>query len=277
MRKNTVAILCLPYCAMIVIFLVAPVMGILEVSFREHSLTAMTGGELTTANYQRVFDGYYLGILWYTIRLALIVSAIAAVLAYPVAYVIARSDGFTRTLVSFLVTVPLMTSIVVKTFGWYIILGRDGPASAVANWFGLPVTSLLGNEMAVIIGLTEFSLPFMVFSLSASIERIPRSLEEAASNLGATRLGIFTRVVVPLSRQGLISGYLLCFGVSSSAYVVPAILGSQSARMVAQQIYDDVLVAFNWPGAASMSAVLLAMLGFILLLVISFGSRGVKQ
>lgn len=267
-------LLCLPYVLLIGMFLIAPVVGLIDISFHRQSPIVMTGGEATLANYERIADGFYLGILWHTIRLSLIATAIATILAYPVAYVIARSDRLARTLISFLFTVPLMTSVVVKTFGWYIILGRGGPASAIATWAGWSGGSMLGNDVAVLIGLAEFSLPFMVFSLSAAIERIPVSLEEAASNLGATRFGCFMRVVVPLSRQGLISGFLLCFGVSSSAYVVPSIMGSQSARMVAQQIFDDVLVAFNWPGAAALSVVMLIMLGAVLFTAISIGNRG---
>jgi putative spermidine/putrescine transport system permease protein len=272
-RARPAWLLCLPNCALIAIFLVAPVLGLVQVSFRSVSPTAMTGGGATLANYGRLADWFYVGILWHTVRLALFATMIATILAYPVAYVVARSTGGVRMLVSFLFTVPLMTSVVVKTFGWYIILSRGGPASAVASWLGFPATSLLGNDIAVLIGLAEFSLPFMVFTLSASIERIPRDLEEAAGNLGAGLLMTFLLVIVPLSRAGLLSGFLLCFGISSSAYVVPAVLGSQSARMVAQQIYDDVLVGFNWPGAAALSVILLVLLGIVLFGALSIGRR----
>lgn len=272
-RAKPAWLLCLPYCALIAMFLLAPVLGLVQVSFRTVSPTAMTGGASTLANYGRLADSFYLGILWHTVRLALFATMIATILAYPVAYVVARSTGGVRMFVSFLFTVPLMTSVVVKTFGWYIILARGGPASAVASWLGFPTTSLLGNDIAVLIGLAEFSLPFMVFTLSASIERIPRNLEEAAGNLGAGRLMTFLLVIVPLSRAGLLSGFLLCFGISSSAYVVPAVLGSQSARMVAQQIYDDVLVGFNWPGAAALSVTLLVLLGTVLFGALSIGRR----
>ena len=277
MLRAKPAWLCLPYCGVIAIFLFAPALSLLQVSFREVSPTSMTGGVFTTANYARLIDGYYVQILWHTITLSLLSTAIATVLAYPVAYVIARSSGFARTLVAFLVTVPLMTSVVVKTFGWYIILSRGGPASAVASWLGWPGASLLGNDAAVLVGLAEFALPFMVFSLSAAIERIPPNVEEAAANLGAGRLTTFVRVIVPLSRAGLLSGFLLCFGISSSAYVVPAVMGSTSARMVAQQIYDDVLVAFNWPGAAALSVVLLVLLGAVLFTALSIGRRQVAR
>src|SRR6476659_2827995 len=129
-RRSTPAwLLCVPYGLLIAAVLIGPVIGIAEISFRRHSSSSITGGPFTWANYSRVFDEFYLGILWNTIRLALSATAIATVLAYPLGYVLARSRGAARIAVSFLVTVPLMTSVVVKTFGWYIILGRGGPAS----------------------------------------------------------------------------------------------------------------------------------------------------
>lgn len=256
-------VLILPYCLLIALFLAAPVAELVEISFRRQSPIVMTGGGFTFANYARLADPFYGKLLWQTVRLSFAATIISTCLAYPLAYYLARSEGVTRAVLSCLVTLPLMTSIVVKTFGWYVILGRGGPVSNALRALGWPSVSLLGNDGAVLVGLVEFSLPFMAFSLAAAIERIRPDLEEAATNLGASRTMTFFKVILPLSRPGLVSGFLLCFGVSSSAYVVPSIMGSPSGKMVAQQILDDVLVAFNWPGAAALSVALLVLLGGI--------------
>lgn len=264
-------VLLLPYCLLIAFFLAAPVGELLEISLRRQSPTVMTGGEFTFANYARLADPFYGRILWQTVRLSVAATIISTCLAYPLAYYLARSAGLVRAILSCLVTLPLMTSIVVKTFGWYVILGRGGPVSNALQTLGWPPVSLLGNDGAVLVGLAEFSLPFMAFSLAAAIERIPPNLEEAATNLGASRAMTFVKVILPLSRPGLVSGFLLCFGVSSSAYVVPSIMGSPSGKMVAQQIFDDVLVGFNWPGAAAVSVALLLLLGGIVYAAILSG------
>ena len=166
-----------------------------------------------------------------------------------------------------MVMVPLMTSVVVKTFGWYILLGRNGFVISILNWIGFDVRSLIGNEAAVLVGLAEFSLPFMIFSLLASIEQIPVALEEARKQSRRARFGNLSQGDHSIKAEfGLLSGVLLCFGVSSSAYVVPAIMGGPSSRMVAQEIFDNVLVAFDWPAASALAVVLLLLLGSLICL-----------
>jgi putative spermidine/putrescine transport system permease protein len=130
--------------------------------------------------------------------------------------------------------------------------------------FGLEPLRLLYSETAVVIGLVNIFLPFMVLPLMASIERIPPSLEEAARNLGANWYQMFTRTILPLSVPGLISGCLLVYSISISAFVTPALMGGRRERMAGQQIYDEVLVSFNWPSASSL-AVALVLVALVLL------------
>lgn len=272
-RAPMVSALALPYCLVVGLFLLVPSAEMIVTSFHIPSPKAVAGEGVSLANYARLTDWFYLGIVWRTVRLALMATLIAGVLAYPLAYVMARSERTWRITLSCLVMVPLMTSVVVKTFGWYILLGRNGLVASILTNLGFGVHSLIGNDAAVLVGLAEFSLPFMVFSLLASIEQIPVALEEAASNLGARRFEVFLKVIIPLSSTGLLSGILLCFGVSSSAYVVPAIMGGPSSRMVAQQIFDDVLVAFDWPAASALSVVLLLLLGSLIYFGIGIAQR----
>lgn len=263
----------LPYTLLLVGLLVVPVAGLMEISFRNQSISSIQGVGLTLSNYERVLEGFYLKIIFNTIRLAAIATVIGAIFAYPLAYVIVRSRPLARTILTCLVMVPLMTSVVVKVFGWFIFLGSGGPAVGLLNTLGFHVQTLLNTESAVIVGLVEFALPFMVFSLVPSMDRIPQTLEEAAANLGATPFQTFRQVILPMSASGLTSGALLCFGISASAYVVPAIMGGHAVRMIAQQIYDDVLVAFNWPAAAALSIALLLLLSVLISLALSISRR----
>jgi len=212
--------------------------------------------ELTFANYLKIFDPYYARLFGRTLRLGLVTTAICAVLGYPLAYFLARARPRVLALGLFLLIMPLMVSTVIRVFGWIVILGRKGMVNQALVAVGLEPVKLLYTETAVVIGLVNIFMPFMVLPLMASIERIPPSLEEAAQNLGASWPQMFLRTIMPLSLPGLISGCLLVYSVSISAFVTPALMGSPRERMVGQQIYDEVLVSFNWPSAASLAITL---------------------
>jgi ABC-type spermidine/putrescine transport system permease subunit I len=164
-----------------------------------------------------------------------------------------------QALCLFLLIMPLMVSAVIRVFGWIVILGRKGLANQALAALGLEPVRLLYSETAVVIGLVNIFVPFMVLPIMASIERIPPSLEEAAQNLGANWYQMFWRTILPLSLPGLISGCLLVFSLSISAFVTPALMGNARERMVGQQIYDEVLVSFNWPGASSLALTLVLL------------------
>jgi putative spermidine/putrescine transport system permease protein len=181
------------------------------------------------------------------------------VLGYPLAYALARSRGRLQTLGLFLLIMPLMVSTVIRIFGWIVILGKKGLINEALVGLGLEPVKLLYTETAVVIGLVNIFMPFMVLPLMAAIERIPANLEEAARNLGANWWQMFQKTILPLSLPGLISGCLLVYSISISAFVTPALMGSPRERMAGQQIYDEVLVSFNWPSASSLSLTLVLL------------------
>ena len=189
-------------------------------------------------------------------RLGLITTAVCVVLGYPLAYCLARARPRRQAVGLFLLIMPLMVSAVIRIFGWIVILCRKGLVNQALVVLGLEPVKLLYSETAVVIGLVNIFVPFMVLPIMASIERISPSLEEAAQNLGADWYRMFRRVILPLSLPGLISGCLLVYCLSISAFVTPALMGNSRERMAGQQIYDEVLVSFNWPGASSLSRTL---------------------
>ena len=250
------ALLTGPYALFLLVLLLVPFANIAMYSLHPYSPTKVFLPELTFENYRKIFDLYYARLFGRTLRLGLITMAVCVVLGYPLAYCLARARPRWQAVGLFLLIMPLMVSAVIRIFGWIVILGRKGLVNLPLTALGLEPIKLLYSETAVVIGLVNIFVPFMVLPIMASIERIPPNLEEAAQNLGANWYQMFWRVILPLSLPGLISGCLLVYSLSISAFVTPALMGNPRERMVGQQIYDEVLVSFNWPGAASLSLAL---------------------
>ena len=257
-RQRVALALLAPGLGVLALFLFVPLGLIVVISLFTYSPTKIWLPLLTAANYQKFFHPYYLGVTWTTVKIGLLTTLVCAVLGYPLAYVLARMRSRWLGLCLFLLVTPLMVSSVIRIFGWLVLLGRRGIVNAALAAAGLEGVDLLYNVPAVVVGLAELLLPFMVLPLMTAIETIPRSVEEAARNLGATPLQLFRRVLLPLSLPGLVSGSLLVYSVSISALVTPALMGGRRVRMLGNLVYDEVLTSMNWPFASSIAVVLLA-------------------
>lgn len=249
-----------PYGIYLMTFLALPLAHVALLSIYTYSPTRIAVPNLTGANYAKLWDPYYVALIVRTMKLGLATTVVCVVLGYPVAYFLARARPRVARLGLFLLIMPLMVSTVIRIFGWIVILGRKGLINETLALIGLPGGfKMLYTETAVILGLVNIFLPFMVLPLMASIERIDRNLEEAARNLGATWAQMFRRTILPLSYPGLISGSVLVYSVSISAFVTPALMGGADVRMVGQQIYDSMLVSYNWPFASSLALTLIGI------------------
>jgi ABC-type spermidine/putrescine transport system permease subunit I len=261
-----------PYAVFLVFLLLVPIANVAMYSIHPYSPTRVFLPELTLDNYRKIFDLYYLRLFGRTLRLGLITTAVCVAVGHPLAYFLARALPRVQALCLFLLIMPLMVSAVIRVFGWIVILGRKGLVNQALVALGLEPVKLLYSETAVVIGLVNIFVPFMVLPIMASIERIPPNLEEAAQNLGANWYQMFRRTILPLSLPGLISGCLLVYSLSISAFVTPALMGNARERMVGQQVYDEVLVSFNWPSASSL-ALTLVLLTVALMFCALFASR----
>lgn len=227
------------------------------------SLTEPTTG---LVNYVEVLaTPAYLRIYRNTTLMALAVTAICIVMAYPLALYIARSSGMGAALLLAVTGLSFWISFLVRTYAWTVILGSRGPVSQIARWLGFdPPPVILFTSFASLIGMTHILLPFMVLSIFVVLARIDPVLLRAANGLGATRGQTFRSVVLPLSMPGVISGALLVFVFCLGFYVTPALIGSPRDLMVAGLIATQIedLLAF---GTASAMAMLL--LGATLLML----------
>jgi putative spermidine/putrescine transport system permease protein len=202
-------------------------------------------------------------VLRTTLEISLITTALAIVLGYPVALVMVRSPPPIRQAITIIVIAPLVVSVVVRTYGWQLILG-NGP-TGILNWLLLnsgitksPV-ALLYSETAVVIGSLHVFFPMMVLPLASALGKIDPRLEDAARTLGATAWRTFRRVTLPLSLPGLTVGCTLVFSLTAGSFVTPAILGGTSGQMLGMLVEQQILVVYNWPFGAAVATVLVAI------------------
>ncbi len=192
-------------------------------------------------------------------------------LGFPLAYWIARFSGRLRNLFLVLVIIPFLTSYLIRTYGWLVILQRNGVLNSLLGEVGLGRDhAFLNTHFAVILGLTYGFLPFMILPLYASIERMDKSLVEASYDLGHGKTSTLFRVTVPSVMPGLVAGVLLVFIPAVGDYVTPALLGGVRTQMIGTTIYDQFASGNNWPLGSAMSMLLMA---FILVGVFLYLSR----
>lgn len=201
-----------------------------------------------------------LAALWSTNWMSLIVTLLVLVISYPVAYYLATHDGMRFTLVLFCIVVPYFTSVIVRTYSWMVLLGRNGIINQTLAHFGLidePLT-LLYTKSAVLIGMVYVLLPYMVLTLFAAMKSIDPGLMRAARGLGGGGFYSFTRIYLPLSMHGVVSGSLIVFILAIGFFITPALMGGPQDVMIAMLIERSVEILFDWSGAAIMSLLLLA-------------------
>jgi putative spermidine/putrescine transport system permease protein len=199
-----------------------------------------------------------------TLGLGVVVTAICAVLGYPLALAIARLEGAKKALLIFAVVVPLLINVVVRSFGWMVILSRAGALNWILRTLGLPTVDVMYTWTGVTIALVHVLLPFMVLAIASTLEILDPRLEEAALVLGASRPRVFLHVTLPLSLEGLITGSILCFTLTIGSFVTVMLLGKTSTMIMPLLIYQQLTVASNWPFAAAMGMTLLGLVTVVL-------------
>ena len=193
--------------------------------------------------------------------ISLLVTVTVLLLGYPIAYYLANRRGLRFTLVVFCIVVPYFTSVIVRTYSWMVLLGRTGLINQLLLGTGIidAPLPLIYNKTGIVIGMTYVLLPYMVLTLFAAMKSIDRNLLLAARGMGAGGSMIFWRVYLPLSLHGVISGALIVFILSIGFFITPALMGGPSDVMVAMLIERSVEITLDWPAAAVMSLLLLAV------------------
>jgi putative spermidine/putrescine transport system permease protein len=269
-------VLVAPTVAYLVVFLIIPYLNIIVMSFRRPARIGAYEPGFTTDNFVRVLtDSYYLGVLAQTLAIGVTTAFICLLLALPIAYNLARGNprwtGFLYTLV----LSPLLVGVVVRTFGWLIILSGNGVINRFLKDSGLTASSLqlMNNEFGVIVGLVHVLLPLMVLPVLSSLQTINPSLELAGRSLGASRATVFRRIVLPLCMPGIQAGTILVFVLAVSAYVTPVMLGGAQVRTMPVLIVQQLIDNFKWPFGAALALILALSVAVVVVIYANITAR----
>ena len=248
--------LALPLAAFFLLFFVTPLLLLVVISLFTDPTMARMGLE----QYARfLLDPFSLRVLGATLWLGLEVTALTFVLGMPLALVFRRAPGWLQGVLMLVVLLPLLTSVVVRTFAWIVILGRQGIVNSTLISLGLIDTPirLLYTEIGVVFALAQVQMPLMVLPLTTALSRIDPNLSDASSALGAGEWRTFIRVTLPLALPGIIAGCLLTYAGAITAFITQSLIGGGQMLFMPMYLYQQASTLNNWPFAAAISIIFL--------------------
>lgn len=260
-RKGYAAALIAPTLLLMVVVFAIPMLMFFNYSFYSYSSGKMVT-EYTLGTYIKFLtDPYYMGVAGSSLKLSLTVTAISLLLGYPLSYALCKiKNAKIVQWMSIIIFSPLVVSVVVRSYGWQILLSDQG----IINFFLLKLgiisepLKLVYNEIGVMISLVHIYLPFVVFPIYTVLKKMDASIKEASNDLGAGWFYTFRRITLPLSMPGIISGVQLCFTMTMGAFVTPSLLGGGRVNVLPITIYNTIL-DMNWPFGTVAGVVLLAL------------------
>ncbi len=246
----------MPLAAAQALFFLAPLLILLATSFSTdenlRALTMQAWGDV-------LGDGFHLRAAWNTVRLGALTVGATLVLAVPLALVHLAAGPRLKRLILLAAVLPLLTSVVVRTFAWIAILGREGAINTALLSTGLATApvALLQTEPGLILALTQIEMPLMLLPLIAAMARIDPSLLDASQALGASLSATLRRVVLPLAMPGLLAGATLVFASAATAFISQSVIGGGRLAYLPALVWQQAMVVFNWPLAAAMALTLM--------------------
>jgi spermidine/putrescine transport system permease protein len=263
-ERRQLLIWLLPPLLWFTVFMVIPYCLLFYYSFGSTEYMTFKPG-LSFSNLVRVFRAEpYLSVLLKSARIGALAAIGATILAYPVAFCLAFHTRTSRAkfLIYLLIIVPWWAAYLVKAYAWKTILGTNGLLNALLLSLHVirePLTLFLYNQFSVVLTLIYIFTPFSILSIYAQLERIPTSVLEAASNLGARPLETLVKIIVPLSLPGVIAGAIITFALATGDFIAPALVGGPNAVMISNVVINLLGVAFDWPMAASIGIVVIGV------------------
>ena len=258
----------LPLYIFTLAFVAGPLVYMLALSFMTRAETWGVVPAFTLRNYQDIFQPVYLATFWESLKLAAVSTVLVIAIGYPFGYFMAKLTAKWKKRTMMLLMIPFWTSSLLRLYGWIIIFRAGGVLDSILS--SLHITQeplkLLYTYPAVVVGMVYALVPFMIFSVYSSAEKLDFSLVEAARDLGATPFQAFRTVSLKLTLPGLLSGVILTFVPSMGLFFIADILGGNKVVLVGNRIQEQLMKAHNWPFAAALSVALLLITTLLLFL-----------
>lgn len=260
MKRLSLILLFAPFALWITLLIILPHLGIVTLSLREK--VAPRVYEYGLGNYiDFINEPIYWNTLLRTGSMSILVTVLALLIGFPIAYYIAKIAGKrSRGALFLLCLIPLWVSDLIRAFGWILLLRETGVFSSLLQWSGLvnePV-EFLYNDITVIVGLVYTVILFMIVPLVSTLDGMDDAMIEAGYNLGGNGVTVLRRIIVPYAMPGIVSGCIVVFMLTAGSYLTPILLGGKNSSWFTEQIYDQFITRFNWESGAAFGFLLLA-------------------
>ncbi len=238
------------------VFFAAPFLILLGISFYADAEQTRLGFDSWLKFYT---DAFYLKVIFDTLKLGVLAVVATTILAYPLALVFRTASPRMQRVLIFIILMPLLTSVVIRTFAWIVILAREGVVNQTLMALGLTATplNLLQTELGLVIALTQIEMPLMLLPLLTIMNQMDQNLVDASRALGASKWRTFFRVILPLTLPGWIAGATLVFASATTAFISQSVIGGARLVYLPSLIWQQSMVVYNWPFAAVASLTLL--------------------
>ena len=272
MKKKS--FLAYPYVVWSAIFIVIPLILVVLFSFTQE----INGKQVfSIANYRDLMDPIYFKVFLRSIILAGGSTLICLIVGYPVAYLVSKVNVSKRGTLILLFILPMWMNFLLRTYAWVAILGKNGLLNTFLGWFGIPHTSILYTNAAILLGMVYNFLPFMVLPIFNSLSKMDNDLINAARDLGANSLQVFTKVIFPLSLPGVVSGITMVFMPAVTTFAISRLLGGGKFMLIGDLIEQQFTVVGDWNFGSAVSIFLMIIILISMAVMSRFEDKSDKE
>lgn len=274
MTKKKTSIAAYPYIIWSALFIVIPLLIVLFFSF---TVQTDSGYSFSLENYTRLLTSQYFNIFKRSIGLAFISTVLCLILGYPVAYIISQMKISKRSFMIMLFILPMWMNFLLRTYAWMPILGKTGIVNNILGRFGIAPISFLYNDGAVLLGMVYNFLPFMVLPLYTTLIKMDKDLINAAADLGANRVQIFLKIILPLSVPGIFSGITMVFMPAVSTFVISRLLGGGQFMLLGNLIEQQYTTMGDWNFGSAISIFMMIIILIFMAITSKFDNGSDKE
>ncbi|WP_353096693.1 ABC transporter permease [Tissierella praeacuta] len=249
-----------PYIIWMAIFIVVPLLLIMYFAFTRGDSQNFATFQFSLDNFKRFFTPTYLKVLGRSVNLAFISTVVCLVLGYPMAFIISKEKIRKRNIMILMFVIPMWMNFLLRTYAWLTLLGRNGFINFLVTKLGFKPLELMYNDKAVLLGMVYNFLPFMVLPIYSVLTKIDNNLIEAAEDLGANKVKVFTKVIIPLSIPGIITGITMVFIPAVSTFIISSLLGGNKYNLIGNLVEQQFRWTGDWHFGSSMSIILMVFI-----------------